>query len=485
MTQPAVNITTLDGALGVLPPSAGRLFALVGVSSSGPINTPATYARVKDIVATFGTGPLVEAAAHYVERYSRPVVLVRTESSGEGGGEASAVDSTATGTSVVTVAASPTPNDDYEIVLKFIVGGTRGVDGATYQLSLDGGRTFGPVTALGTATSIAVTGAGGVSLALAAGTFVAGDSHAVRTTAPLYTAGELGDALTALGATLASWEIVHVVGAIDATIFDQIELKIAGMHAAGKYRAWIGNVRMPLNQESEADYLASVGAAFAAKESKHGSLYGGAIKLTSSVNGRKYKRPVSFATAAREASVSEEINIADVAVGSLQGVSIRDVNGNPDEHDESINPGLDDARFAVLRTIDGYPGVYVNRPRLFSPDGSDFQLMPHRRVFNLALGALRLYFIRRLNKPILVSKASGLILESEALEIEIGATSAMAGVLLAKPKASGVLFALSRTDILLSTKTLTGSGRITPLAYPETINLDLGYYNPALQVQAV
>ncbi len=33
MTQPTVTITELDGALGVLPPSSGALYALVGVSS--------------------------------------------------------------------------------------------------------------------------------------------------------------------------------------------------------------------------------------------------------------------------------------------------------------------------------------------------------------------------------------------------------------------------------------------------------------------
>ena len=35
MTQPALTITELDGALGVLPPSSGALFAVVGVSSGG------------------------------------------------------------------------------------------------------------------------------------------------------------------------------------------------------------------------------------------------------------------------------------------------------------------------------------------------------------------------------------------------------------------------------------------------------------------
>jgi hypothetical protein len=61
----------------------------------------------------------------------------------------------------------------------------------------------------------------------------------------------------------------------------------------------------------------------------------------------------------------------------------------------------------------------------------------------------------------------------------------MASVLLAKPKASAVQFLLSRYDNLLATKTVTGDARIVPLAYPEFVTLTVGFYNPALQVQAV
>jgi Protein of unknown function (DUF2586) len=483
MTLPAVNITEQDGALGILPPTAGRLFALVGYSTLGTVNAPATYARVKDIVAAKGAGPLVEAAAHYIERYGKPVLLVNTGSSVAGA--VGSVTSTATGTSVVTITASPTPNDDYEFKLLFVTGGTRGVAGATYQVSLDGGRNYGPVTALGTAVSITIPGAGGVSFALAAGTFVAGDYHTARSTAPQWNSTELGTALDALGNSIASWELVEIVGALDATSFDTVDTKVAGMQAAGKPHAWIGNTRVPTIGESESAYLTSVGTVFASKATIFGSLYYGACKLTSSVSGRKYKRPVAFAVAAREASSSEEVNAADPNLGTLVGVSIRDDNGNADEHDEAINPGADDLGFGTLRTIDGLQGVYVTRPRLFSPAGSDFDLMPKRRVLNLAEIALRLFFIRRLNKPILVSKTTGFILDSEALEIETGARAAMAGELLAKPKASDVIFALSRTDNILSTKTLTGQARVEPLGYPEFINLDLGFFNPALQVQPV
>jgi Protein of unknown function (DUF2586). len=481
MSQPAVTITEQDGALGILPPTAGRLFALCGVSSSGTVNAPAAYARVKDVVATFGSGPLVEAACLYIQLTGKAVLLTRTGNSVAA--SVTAVTSVATGTSVVTISSSPTPYDDYEFALLIVAGGTRGTAGITYQLSLDGGRTYGSVTALGTGTTIDIPGAGGVTWAIAAGTLVAGDLFTARATAAMWNSTEITAALTALGNSIQSWELVHIVGALTASTFDAVDLAIAGMQAAGKPHAWIGSMRVPNIAESESAYKTAMDTIFSAKSTLFGMLCSGAAKITSAVSGRKYKRPTAFAIAAREASVSEEVDTANVNLGPLVGVSIRDSNGNVDEHDESVNPGLDDSRYAVLRTWDGLQGVYINRPRMFSPDGSDFQLLPHRRVMSLGEIALRAFMIRRLNRPIRVNKNTGFILESEALEIEHGARTAMSDLLLAKPKASDVQFALSRTDNLLSTKTLTGDARITPLGYPEFINLTIGFYNPALQVQ--
>lgn len=209
--------------------------------------------------------------------------------------------------------------------------------------------------------------------------------------------------------------------------------------------------------ETEAQYLAAFSTAFGSKSTVHGMICAGACWLISSVSGRRYRRPVSIPIAAREASVSQEVNTADVNLGPLPGVSIRDDLGNVVHHDESVNPGLDDARACVLRTWEGIQGVYVNRPILLSPAGSDFQLLTHRRVLNIAHEVLRTYFLRRLNKPVRVDASTGFILEADALEIEAGARAAMRSALLARPKASGIQFALSRTDNLLSTKTMTGT----------------------------
>jgi hypothetical protein len=247
---------------------------------------------------------------------------------------------------------------------------------------------------------------------------------------------------------------------------------------------WVGNTRTPNAGESEATYLSSLVGVFSARATTQGMLCAGAAKIVSGVSFRQYRRPVRMAIAIRQASVSEEIDIAAVDLGGMPGVDIRTPGGNPDAdcHDEAVNPGLDDARFATLRTVDGIPGVYCTNPRLFSAPGSDFEFFQHRRIMNLAKFGLRLYFVRRLSKPLLVDKNTGFILETEALEIESGAKAIMRSLLRSKPKASDVDFELSRTDNLLTTKTLTGQARVTPLAYPKAINVAIGFFNPALQV---
>lgn len=484
MTQPNVIITEQDGALGVLPPSQGRLLAIVGPTTSGTPNKPSTYARVVDLVAAYGGGPAVEAAAHYIDVYGRPVLFVKSDANADGmiGDLTSSANG---GTSAVTVGGEA-PVDDFDLVLKIIAEGTVGTAGITYKLSYDGGRSFGPTIALGTDNSVEVPDSGDLTFELGTGTLKIGATYSVRTSAPNFEDGDLKAALDALAGSAASWELCLLAGTIDADLFDTIDGKFQGMFNAGSYHGWLANARMPDQGEDEADYLDALATAFDQKATKRGSVYAGACRLSSAISGRKYRRPAVFAAGAREGSVSEEIDIADVNLGPLP-VSIRDANGNPDPdcHDESLFPGLDDARFGTLRTWgEGANGVYVNRPRIMSSEGSDFQLMPHRRVMDLTHNALRSYFIRRLNKPIRVNRTTGFILESEALEIEAGADAVMRSVLLAKPKASDVQFQLSRVDNLLSTKTLHGTARVLPLAYPEFIELDVGFVNPALLVQA-
>lgn len=484
MTTPSVTITQLDNALGVLPASAGRVLAIVGASSSGTANVPAAYARVRDLVTDFGVGPLVEAAAHAIEKYGRPVLVCKTGAT-VAGAALTVDDDGVTGTSAVTADDTTTePYDDYEVYFEVVAGGTIGVAGITFKYSLDGGRTMSATTALGTANTYTIPSSG-VTIDFGAGTLVAGDYASFRTTAPQWNSSELGAALDALKVTATDWAIVEVVGALDATTFDTLETKIASIYASGKDVAWIGSARIPNLGEADATYQSSLTGVFSSKSSTYGALTAGAVEMTSSVSARRYLRPVSFVVAPRENSLSEEVNSADIKLGPIGGISIVDDLGNPKHHDEAKSPGLDDARFYALRTWERRSGVFVNRPRLFCPTGSDFQLLTHRRVMNIALQVLRSYFEERLNSPIRVDRTTGFILESEALAIEAGANARLSAALLSKPKASDAYCVVARNENILSTRNLSADARVVPLAYAESVALTVGFSNPALSVVGV
>lgn len=484
-------MTELDGALGILPPTEGALLAVVGTSTSGTLDTPAAYAKVSDLVAAFGYGPLVEAAAYAITKFGRPVLCVRAD--GVTAGTLSAAVLTGTGTGTVDVSGSDPANDDYEFHVEIVTGGVLGVAGITYKWSLDGGRTQSAVTALGTDLDITFANTGDdpgvddVVLTLGANpeTLVAGDVIAFKAIAKMWDATEIASAMTALRKCAQLWSIVEVCGAMDATLFAAVESAVSGMPAYGKDRMYIGHARVPTTGETEAAYLVALDAIYSSLSTIYGSVCAGTAKMISGVSGRQYRRPPSFWVAPAHAVKTEEVNLANVKVGRMDGVILTDSNGNPDDHDESTNPGLDDARFLTLRTWEGRPGVYINRPRVLSTPTSDYQLIPHRRVMNLAKVIARSYLEERVNEEILVNSTTGYILEEEALEIEAGANAALRAALLTKPKASGARFVLSRTDNLLSTKLMNCSVRVVPLAYPETIAAEIGFENPAIQARGV
>lgn len=479
---PSVSITELDGALGTLPTGL-KAFAVAGVASAGTANTPAAYARTKDVVAAFGSGPLVQLACHMIKVTGKPVVCVKTGNTTVGT-HTDIVVTGVTGTSVVTITSGDTnPDDDYEPYLKVITGGTIGVAGIVLQWSLDGGRTLSANTALGTATSFVFPNSGGIGYSFAAGTLVAGDVVTSLAKAPNFSSGEITSACNALFSYGGAWEALMVAGPLDDTLFDAIELAFAS-----KPEKWFcGQFRMPTAGESDATYQAAFNTAFSADATTRGGVCFGSCELTSAVDGKKYRRPSLYPVAAQLYRISEEEDAAKPDLGALPGVSITDQNGNPKHHDELINPGADDLRAITLRTFeDGTPnGVYITNPRLLSAGGSDFEFIQHRRVMALARAALRVYFTMRLSKEILVDKNTGFILREVREEINTGATEAMGAVLRNKPKASDWQFTLSETDNVLSTKTLTGQAAIVPLAYAKLFQIELGFRNPALVVRSV
>jgi hypothetical protein len=610
--QPSVQLTVLDGALGILAPSDGDLMAVVGPASSGPFATPAAYARGADIIATYTSGPAVEAACLIIQLTGKPVVFERTATSTAA--THTTIDVTGfAGTATPTIDGSTAADDDYEVYLEFVDGGTLGVDGITYVASLDKGRTLNAQASLGTASSITIptpaglvkvdfavnsvslvtlandlrtemlahfvfttgsvhlnadttsddgftgacsdlttaiallntlragfilhearVGSGGSQIHLAAdavngptapvatdgptavvlandlrtkyaahlaytvshtiadatnGTtapavaatdIIAGDVVQFSTAAATWNNTDLGTSLTALAASAQPWNIALIVGKASATAVQVVDAWLVALAAKNKFKYAICNTRLPDIGESDAAYQASLGAAFGSVASRWVDLAAGSCKLISAVTQRDYRRPVAWIDAVRALQIDAGQDLAEVDVGPLPACSISDANGNPDDHDESVYPGLDDQRFTTLRTIDGFPGVYINNARIFSPTGSDFIYVQFRRVMNLGCTALVQYLTNQLSTEIVVDKATGKISKGSAAHLEAGGTTAIGNALYPKKRASNVSFVVSRDDNILSTFTLTCEARITPNGYVKTFATTIGFFNPAI-----
>jgi hypothetical protein len=481
MTQPAVTITEIDNALGVLPDSEGALLALIGTSSSGPLNMPATYGRTKSLQADFGAGDLVEAGARSIELYGRPIVVIRCAAATPGA--IGTLTFTGTGTSVITADVTAAPAQAYNVKVTFVGPGTVGTAGITYRYTIDGGRNVSALQSLGAATTLTIPGTG-IVLALAAGTIVANDAVTFTTSAPTADVAGITAAIDALALSVVNWRICFIVPPVIQNVALAIDQKFVGLQANHKPRMYIANARLPTTGETEAAYLAALSSEWGLFATTFGSICAGAATIASSIDGKIYTRPASYAVAPLQNIVSEEVDIADVNLGALPGVALRDANGNPVQglHDETLFPGLDDARFTVLRTWIGVQGIYVNRPRIMSASGSDFYLIPHRLIINIAEDVIYQFLLRRVNQGIVLDKKTGYILKSEAMELNAGGTNALRSALMPVPKVSDAYFEVQRNDNILSTKTIHGRVRVLPLGYVEYFDVEIGFVNPALQV---
>ena len=480
-----VNLKLLEGALGAMPTNIQGDVAIVGgVSTTGPDFTPTTFTRPQDIAAAFGAGPLVEYASKLCYATgNKPIIVVKCPSTVDGA--YGTIDITGiTGACVPTADTSVKPYDEYDAYCVIRTGGTVGSAGITYQTSLDGGRTVGPLQSLGVATEITIT-AGNVKWNLTSASLTAGDFWVQPTTAPAEGDTDFSTMLTTMQNCKNSWQFAtfagHMTGARGATVAVWLD----AMWNLGKRRAGRVCTRGPAVGESDADWQTSVAAEWAAVTSQRMAKSAGYVICQSALSGSaQYKRPAGWMTTVRALQPwfnPTKDDIAEVDFGNLGAdVTILDTQGNPIPglHDESVHPGLDALGFETVTSLEGFPGVYCTTPRVGCTLGSDYYLWQYVECINRAAEAVTFTLIRLCRKPIFVDKKTGYILPTEAEQINSAVNSAVQSAV--GGSVSGHSFQVSRTDNLLQQNAiLTGDERIVPLAYPAGANVTIGFTNPA------
>lgn len=474
MALPAVNITIQDGALGIVSPSVANVQLKIGTCSVGTSGTIYPETDPTQAVADLGYGPLAEACVTSLNVagglvYCLPVTAT---TAGVAGGVSHA------GTGTATLAVTGVPFDAYQVVVKVTTGGAPGT--AKGQISLDNGVTYQPVIVLNTSAinpshtglTLTFSGSGG-------GAFVLGDTYTFACTAPIMSSSDITTAITTALADPRTWGFLHIVGAAatvanSATIATAVD---AAMQAAAttSFRYIWAIVECP--QDTDANILSG----FAAFTGNRTMVTAGFHQLTSPVGvSPSFNRNVGFSVAARTAAVPISESLGRLASGSCPGVISLVRN-------EGVTPGLDAAGFTTMTTYVGLGGFYITRGHMFVASTSDYTRSQNRRVMDVACAVTYTALLHFLEETLDVQATgahAGALTDQQAEVIEAFVGADLASAIIAPNYATAASVVALQNNNLLVDSTVYVQTRITPKGYAETIKETIGFFNPALQLQA-
>lgn len=404
---PGYSLQRLDGQTGVVRPSTVGILAIIAAATTGTVNLPSTYSDNGAVVSTFQSGPLARYGAFSMGVSKKPVVLCACAATTVG--TYGTVLQLANGGTSVATAGGTNPVDEFNVLITFITGGTRGTTGVVYTVSLDGGLNTSGQLQLGTSTSIVVnyprtTNSTGVTIALSAGTFVAGGQIQVFTTRPQPNTSDITAALEALRMSNEEWEAVKVDIDCTSTDVGLLDTYLNALEGQGVYNIGALNVRHKLTPvswapnelafaasvsapaETEAVYAASSAITSMAGVASVRVLVGAdAADATDITTGLTLPVPVDLVTMSVAMAIPVGQDPAWKGAGNIAAVSIYDQSNKPKWHDEYKSQTLDSLRFTTLRTWPGKEGTFITNARMFSSDGSDYVYLQQARVMNAVL----------------------------------------------------------------------------------------------------
>lgn len=498
-----VTITLVEsGSSNVLVPQAS-IQVVMGCSSAGTAGQMISTRSPSALVSTFGYGPLVEAASLACLAGGTVIAVKLAQNAA---GTASAVTGTfgATVPTVMTVTVDGTVGafDDYYVVWKCVgaaasPGGTKiGVAGITFQVSLDAGRTFGPVIALGTASTYVIPQTG-ITLHFQTGSneaVVVGDVATFGTVAPAWNDAGVATALTNLGNSVYAingWGSgIHLVGKSAGADATAIELNLDTQAANYVFTGLMMSARdvSPAAKwggtgETEATWITALQTDFSGVSAKRILAGAGYYNMPSAIanpaaGAPRYRRPLTWANAARQIAIPAQRHSGRVKDGALANV-ILDASNDPLDgfvyHDERQTGGLDSARFLSAQTRVGLPGYYVKQPKLMSPSGSDFDIWPLRSVMDIACAIVHQVGQLQINDDLRTMPSTGALYEPDARVLERDFLNAINEQMTSLSMISGATVAVDRTNNVRSTKAVNVAIQIASRGYVLSESITIGY----------
>ena len=486
-----VQITIADGGSAVAVVPQAQVQLVIGCSSIGTVAAPVATSNPNTLASTFGFGPLPEAAALACQAGATVIAMRCTSNTA---GAQSAVQSAGkTGTSAITTTGNA--NDDYYIKFLCVAGGTIGTTGITFQISLDAGRNYGPVLALGTANTYLIPNTG-VTLAFAAGTLIADDYVLVQCTAPLWNTAGIQACLNAFQASQYGVQgvgSIHIVGPMSGAnastlegyldtlatgnIFDRA---IVNTRDANAPNAWTGTTT-----ESDTTWVNSVALDYSTVSARRVCANAGHYNMPSAFSNPaagspRFRRPLAWALAAREVTIPPQRHAGRVRDGNLSQIVIDAINDPQDGfvyHDERILAGLDAARFSSARTRIRQPGFFIVNPKLMSPLGSQFTFLPHGNVIASASDIAYDRGQVEVNDDVR-QNPNGTIYESDAKDLETVINNALAAQMVNARMVSSAKFVVDRTWNVGATNKVQGVLSVLPRPYVLEVDITIAFQLP-------
>jgi|GEM_PF-7060430 len=245
VVSPDVTVRPVDGGISTVS-SARRRLGIVGLSTLGAASQTLHTSDPEEVIEAFGAGELVEAACHVLRNSRRPVALDLGRINPSIPGYTLDVTTTRVGTSTGEVTVTGAPNDSYEVVVE-ITTSTADVANADgeFRYSLDGGDSYGNLTAIPVNGTYAIPGTGlgdnpGLTLQFeTAQSYDDGDVFAFDCVGPGFSSVDLAAATTALDADGQRYKTLFVFGtganaaasaALAATVLGHAEEREAAKH---------------------------------------------------------------------------------------------------------------------------------------------------------------------------------------------------------------------------------------------------------------
>ena len=387
------DVTTIisDGLLGLSGVKGDGIHVKIGVSPVESI-TPIiitgnmTAATIKD---KLGLSPLADKVMDSIENGSNRIYCIPIEASTDG--SKSTVEKTGTGTGSLTVSGKP--YNAFEVIVKITGQGRRNT--ALFVYSIDGGYSYSeeltvPLTGAFEVpfTGLTVTFVEGAEPNVET-SFVVGDLHKFKTTAPAMTNSDVIGAIDKLKNFNELYEYVHIVGESQKALWSAVSAQQTALEADyHKPLFFILEAYVPEANEAIEDYVLHLEAD--KKDIKNmnlqvvaaRSLYVGMDGITREINNAGIVCGL-YSKSSIHHSIGKTRDTAGMGISKAKMVELR-----PAGIKDFIEM-LDEAKYLTFREYDGLNDFFVTNARVMSPDGSDYRYAEDIRVKNKIIVEVR------------------------------------------------------------------------------------------------